>query len=374
MPSNSNAGSHTGKRRRIMRSLTIKEISGVDTPAQQGATVVIMKRHDPDDIPETFDKASAITSPEDGHSHLLMLNGPPDGVELNSGFTDYVDGHLHPWVRMNGGEIVLGIASGDSGVPHTHSIVSVGKVNDDDNQPGTVGKKENDDMTKDFNKADDVPTVEQVTKLQAQLNRANLVATLNDAMKAHLGTLEGDAADAFLTKSDKERQTVVDNLAKVAVDEDPVVYKTIDGIDLHKSAGEAFIAIAKSNDALRKDNDELREQREQDILVKRAETEFSHIPGDIGVRTTMLKALDGIKDDAQREAAMGALKAQNEAMSKAFDVIGHGGSPVPGSSDDQLEQLAKKYNGENPNLTPEQAFDAVLKTAAGSELYAKSVN
>lgn len=102
-----------------------------------------------------------------------------------------------------------------------------------------------------------------------------------------------------------------------ALDEDPVEYTTIDGIELRKSAGAAFISMAKSNDDLRKRLDKSEGDRSQDRLEKRAEEVLAHLPGSVTDRAAMLKAIDGIEDPSQREAAMSALKAQNESMSKA---------------------------------------------------------
>ena len=88
----------------------------------------------------------------------------------------------------------------------------------------------------------------------------------------------------------------------------------------------------------------------------------------------MLKAVDGIEDEAQRKAAHNALKAQNEAMAEAFKTRGHGGGQSePGSPDEELDNLAKAH-AEKKNVSKAVAYDAVLKTEQGQELYAKSVN
>ena len=88
----------------------------------------------------------------------------------------------------------------------------------------------------------------------------------------------------------------------------------------------------------------------------------------------MLKAVDGIEDKAQREAAHNALKAQNEAMAEAFKARGHGGGePEPGSPVEKLDSLAKAHAKEK-NVSNAVAYAEVLKTEQGQELYAKSVN
>ncbi len=362
------------KPRRIMRAFKINEISAVDVPAQEGAVALIMKRRegsvdvkiqDRRGVPTSEDLekngGGALTTAEDGHAHLIALLGHA-GDEMNSGSTTWVDEHTHPWIRTEAGDIIIGMASSEDGTPHNHELGELSK-----SEP-----KETTTMADDTKKLDEA--TQAVEKLEKQLERANLVAALNDADKAHLETLKGDDAEAFLAKSVEDRKAVLDEITKRAKDDDPVVYTTSDGIELRKSHDPAFVAMAKSNDEIRKDNAALRETNENAALEKRAETELEFLPGDLDTRVAMLKAIDGIKDDAKRGAAMNALKAQNEAMSKAFETAGHGASPAPGSPDDELETLAKAYHEKHPDVTYEAAYDKVLKTDRGAELYNKSIN
>ncbi|KFH18429.1 hypothetical protein ELZ19_06710 [Brucella abortus] len=349
-----------------MRALKINEISAVDVPAQQGAVACIMKRRDgPSDTSQKDELAKAgamLTTPNDGHAHLLYTVGH-GGHELNSGTTSYVDGHEHPWIRTEDGRIVIGEARG-----HSHDADQMSKTA---GEPGNVGTKE-DTMTDKTQKADGQPTVED---LQKQLARANQVAALNDAEKAHFNTLKGDDADGFLAKSADERKAAIEAVAKAAEGDDPVVYTTMDGVALRKSAGEAFISMAKSNDALRKRLDESESAREQAALEKRAEDELAHLPGDVKARAALLKAAEGIEDEAQRTAAVAALKAQNAAMKGAFETRGHAvGKAAPGSPDEELENLVKEHMEKNAGTSYEVAYDAVLKTKRGEELYAKTLN
>ena len=122
---------------------------------------------------------------------------------------------------------------------------------------------------------------------------------------------------AFLGKSAGDRQSEI--VAKNSAD--PIVYTTTDGIELRKSQGEAIISIAKSNDELRKTNNELMEKAAQASLEKRADTELSHIPGDVGIRAAMLKAIDAIPDETQRTGALAALKSKNDLGKAAFQTL-----------------------------------------------------
>ena len=354
-------------RKSIMREFRINEISGVDNPAQEGARVAIMKRAEPPGEKRRIGKdvgglADLLTSEQEGHQHGVSVSSRGGEivyyVSYASGPND-VDGHSHPLARLDGG-YVLGVVAG-----HTHTI-------EQEAMSGSVialvtkGKGE-ETMTE---KTETQPTVEE---LQAQLARTHAVVALNTRERGHFDALPEDARTAFLAKSADGRQAEMDSVAKAKEDTDPVVYTTADGVELRKSAGEAFIALAKSNDALRKEAETLRAEREQELLEKRAETELPHLPGDVKTLAAMLKAIDGIEEQAQREAAHSALRAQNEALAKAFGTYGHAGEPPPGSPDDQLDKLAKAHAKEH-SVSDAVAYAEVLGSAEGRALYAKTVN
>lgn len=344
------------KKRNIMRAFKIAEISGVDVPAQEGARVAILKRA-PGQSGDPVNKAAALTTSVEGHSHIMHVSY--DGMDYNSGQTSWDNDHSHPWVRTPDGMIVIGEAKG-----HTHEVAVVGKsaAKQPAGVPGADDGAKEPEMTK---------TVED---LQKQLDRANAMAELTDAQKTHMKSLDQAGQDAFLAKTAAERQAEVEAVAKNAADADPVVYKTMDGLELRKSAGEALIAMAKSNDALRKQNDELAKKAADADLRKRAETDLANLPGDVEVRMALLKSVDGIADETQRTAALNALKAQSAALKPAFETKGHSGAPAVGSEDEQLDTMAKKYQADHPGTSYAKAMDAVLATEAGAALYGKSVS
>ena len=363
-------------KRRIMRAFKINEISGVDNPAQEGARVAIMKRAEP--APNeparkaAGDLVDALTSETEGHQHGINLRVHDGELSITVMYAlseGAETSHDHPIVRTEDGEYLVGTVAG-----HTHTIDQEAMnrallaLMTKHETVGTGDKTMTDKTTKTEG---DQPKVES---LQADLAKANAVIALQAAERDYFDALPDDTAkDAFLFKSEAERKAEIEAVAKAADDADPVVYTTVDGVELRKSAGEAFVALAKSNDAIRKENEALRAEREHEALEKRVETELAHLPGDVAARVAMLKAVEAIPDEAQREAALNALKAQNEAMAKAFETHGHGGQPQPGSPDDGLDKLAKAH-AEKHGVTPEVAYAEVLKTDEGKALYANTYN
>ena len=437
-----NAGSEKRGHRRIMRHFKIDEISAVDRPAQEGAKAVIMKR---DDSPQTdFEKGSALTTAVDGHTHLLALLGPPDGVELNSGDTSYgEEGHSHPWVRTEMG-IVIGEANGhrhevdqigkrtfsaeererfaeggqalpDGGFPIvtradlSNAIQAFGRAGNKEQvarhikrrasalgatdmlpEEGKLadllkneanGNKEDDPMSKEDDKNTADEQVADLTKrndeLEADLAETSARADMTDVQKAYFDgldpQLDDDKRADFVKANSDGRQAIVEK----ATADDKVIYTSDDGSEYRKSDDPRLVSQARRNDELAKQLVESNEKVEKADLRKRAEDDLAHMPGTIETRMEMLKAIDGIEDDEAREAALESLKAQDAGLAKAFENVGHlsGGEAEfeKGSPSAQLDALVKEYAKEH-DVEEAQAYEAVLKTVEGEELYAKSVN
>lgn len=384
-----------------------------------------------DDTGPSVAKNAALTNAVLEHSHLVYMSGIEG--EWDAGTTSYQDDHTHPWVRQADGSIVLGEVNGHTHEVQTLSkrvysseqrekLADEGKAMPDGGYPivdradlanaikafgrasnkaavarhikararaldltdmlpeegklaeliksageaGETVRKEND--MSDTNPA--APTVEE---LQAKLERVTALAEFNDAQKAHFKGLDEEAQKAFIAKSADERQAEVDEVTKAANEADPVVYKTAAGLEIRKSAGEAMVAIAKSNDKLIADNAKLAKAAEDAAFEKRAEDELGFMPGDVATRVALLKSVEGIEDEAQRKAALDALHAHNETFKSAHETVGHGGQPkVDSTAVDKLDELAKKYAEDN-EVSVSKAYDAVLQTEKGAELYAKSI-
>ena len=371
--------------KRIMREFRIDEVSGVDNPAQEGARVAIMKRAEPKgDIPPDGsysltldtselenvvkseirkgmgDLADLLTSEEEGHQHGIGVSRCDGEIAYYVSYASGPDdeaGHSHPLARSDSG-YVLGVVAG-----HTHTtgqetisqaVLALVTKND--------AAKGGEAMTE---KTENQPTVEE---LQTQLARTQAVVALTGEERAHFEALAEEAQTAFLAKSADDRKAEIGAVTKAAQDANPVVFTTADGTEFRKSDDPRAIAMAKRLDATEQENAALKARDEQTVLEKRAEAELPHLPGDVKTRAAMLKAIDGIEDEAQREAALGALKAQNEAMSKAFQTYGHGAQPEPGSPADQLDKLAKGYAEKNGG-TFEAAYMKVADTPEGQALY-----
>lgn len=322
-------------KRKRMRSLTIKEISGVDKPAvEPGVVDVILKRADldaPADKAELLKNmgAPALTSAVDGHSHLL-------DIALPAGHTTWdgqPDGHTHPFVVQADGSVAIGEADG-----HTHEVAAVTKAaaaGGGSNNTSTEAT-----MAQDPTKTagNDDKTAAENAKLQTELALAKAFGSLTDAGKKHFEGLDEAGRTAFLGKSAAERDAILADIAKG----NAVVYKAKDGTEYRASDDPRTVALAKRLDEQVETSARERVERFESEIRKRAESELKHLPGDLNAKVALLKAAESISDPAQRTAAVAALHAQNEAMAKAMTTIGaSGGSGDEGSASAELDNLAK---------------------------------
>jgi len=214
----------------------------------------------------------------------------------------------------------------------------------------------------------------KIEQLQAELELALSLAAMTDAQKAHYTTLKGSEAETYLGKSAEGKDAEIAAVAKADAEKDPVVYTTVDGVEIKKSAGDAVVALVKAADEAQKENLALKKAQRVSELTKRAETELSGLPGTTEVHVALLEAVDGISDEGIRKSAMEVLKAHNEALSSSQVTLGHEGAKVEkaSSSLEQLGQLAKAYS-EQHKIGYAQAYTAVLNTAEGAKLYAQTV-
>lgn len=308
----------------VITFLKLDEISGVDRPAQAGATVRFMKR-------------ANTPTPEPKEQPVFKTR-----EELLAAITKALADPAY--ATANQAEIMK-------------AATTLGALAD---VPQSISKA--------------APATDP--EVLKRLEKFEKVSGLTGVHKAHYDALPAAEQDAFLALDAAGRDTEV-NKAK---GDDPVVYTTMEGLDIRKSAGEVVLALAKSAD---KDKRELlaeRAERKQENLAKRANDELSNFTGTIEVRTALLKAVDTISDTTVRGDVLKSLTAANSAMGGAFN---NRGNPAPrqeqinkslDNPDDQLEQLAKNLVAQNPKLAYHEAYSQVLDTPAGRELYAASAD
>ena len=213
--------------------------------------------------------------------------------------------------------------------------------------------------------------------LAAKVARMEKRDALPADLRKHYDGLADDAArDAFLAKSADDQKA---ELSK-GLGDDPVVYTTLDGTDIRKSAGDAVVAMAKRLDDQSRQLAKAQASAEDVELEKRATTDLGNIGGELLGKKALLKAVDGIADAKTKDAALAVLKAANTVGAGAFRKRGSGEEGQPTAegpagyemteSEAKLEDMAKAHAKEH-QVTFEKAYAEVIQTEEGSQLYRK---
>lgn len=357
-----------------MTEFELDEISSVDFPAQEPARALLMKAREDEELR----KRLRLTSLVEGHQHVVSTTPRTGGDDVweNRTSYDYSDdaesSHSHPVVLNDDGTIEIGYADG-----HTHTVIVKSLTADDlekslgqPQEPAGSGGGPNGEnpMTKTDDKTAgaDEAVEKRIADLEARAEKAERLASLSDVQKAHYGTLSPDAQAEFLGKSAEERDADVEK----AAGDDPVVYTTLSGEQIRKSAGSLVLDLAKRADETEKALAVEKAARERDTFVKRAGEELDNLSGSEDAKVALLKAVDGIRSEADRKAVLEILKGANSGVKKAFETAGTVAGDAS-DAEDQLNDLAQKRADAN-GITFAKAYADVLGTPEGRRLYAES--
>lgn len=222
----------------------------------------------------------------------------------------------------------------------------------------------------------------QIAALKKQLADATAYAKLNDAEKAYHASLDAQDQAVFLSKSATDRKA---DIAK-ALDADPLVYTCDDGTEIRKSHGQIAERQARKFDELNVKYAKQANEAEQLKFEKRAGAIMKHYPKTIaakaGIVRAIEKATESVDKDGKpvvnaelRKEMMDILSAGDKALSKSYTRFGKSANvdPTEDDGDDptgKLEQLAKEYAKEH-KVSFAKAYEAVLETDEGAELYAE---
>jgi len=338
--------------RRRMRKFRINELAAVDSPAQEPALAVLMKRDfSAEQRKQLAEEGKALP---DGSFPIVTRGDLSNAIQAfgRAGNQGRAARHIKARAKALGAEDMLP----DEGL--------LSKAADSaDNQGGTT-MPDPKDQTKELEAVQ-----KEKEELAKKLARAESINQLPADQRAHFDKLDEEGQDEFLSMTKAKRKSTVEKAAKEA--DDPVVYTDADGIEYRKSDDPRLIAGAKRNDLLAKKLADSEASRENDRIEKRAKEELPNYPGETSIHAEIVRAVEGIEDEETRKAAFAAIKAGNEALGKSFvEIGGHDNRVEVGGPEAQLDKLAKDYAKANKVSEPE-AYAKVLETEEGQRLYAE---
>lgn len=414
-----------GTKRRVMTSFKIGEISGVTRPAQEGAVSTFVKFDSVENDDATGDEVLDFAKVSFGEALNNRLMDQKfcrafydafDGVyERNDAFREALrDGYqsseetVRQYVESiadlarTAAEAVAGLAKSSNPADACEAALDGAvdeflekefdmKILNKTALKAAVAAFAKDGGTdvviaaikqaaKDLNAEDELPetgalAVAKADPSIAAMQKQIAVLSLSGDVKKHYDALGSDAEkDAFLALDDAGKTAAV---AKAAEDgDDPVVFTTKSGVEIRKSDGKTALILAKSMDQQADQIGKLMEKVDGNEFEKSAKADYANLPTE-GV-ALILKAIDGESDADKKKKMLEALAAGNKGAAKKFETIGHdnrvsksGESEIDAdSAEGQLDALAKAYQADNEGMSFEKAYDAVLKTPQGEQLYA----
>lgn len=350
----------------IMRSFSLGEISAVDRPAQAHATVAIMKR-DNTELAK-LEVSMALTTMTAGHSHLITMGG--GDYRRRAGSTDFTDGHSHPWLMDEAGNITVGHALGHN---HGIEVVSKGEMTRDQLEAlykRTFSSKERDvasesgaamddgsfpiETTQDlknaiqsFGRAKNKPAVARHIKRRAKALDATDLLPSSGALADAMGKMEDDLAstdkgaepigneDQDMTPEEKKaaeqaaaaQKAEMDNLKKRAERAESVAglsdnhrshFRLLKGAD-----ADAFLAQSET------ERDEaIRKAQEANRIIYKSEDGTEFRQSDDPRLVEMAKKLD-LEQKKRKEMEMAACKAELEKLAGEL-------THIPGTAEDRM--------------------------------------
>jgi hypothetical protein len=355
-----------------LTKVIIDEVAGVPVGAQEIQGTAILKSKDPHAKPPTaFEKRSALTTSTDGHTHLLYgLDDAMSGTttwETMPNSSSY-SGHSHPWVRDEQGKIVVGEAMG-----HTHEVGAMSAAiakSGADKSTQAIAVPHGGPTTATPTEKTAMPTEQEnkITDLTKRNERLERIAKMSGVQKAHFDTLTGDDADAFIAKSNTERDTILADVAKRNEEANKVVY-------VSKSTGDVY--RAKDDTRLvdmAKRMDEQHVSIEKSNIRKRAVEVLGGMPGADEVHDLIIGSV--LKSGAKQEeidAAIECLKGMKSTSSVGKRAAGAnpGNDPVAGDPWDALQDGLSTFC-KAKNIPDDKAWteglDAFAQTPEGAVL------
>lgn len=194
---------------------------------------------------------------------------------------------------------------------------------------------------------------------EKELAKLRALAAMTDVQKAHHAKLDEQGQAEFEAFSADERDAVVKALA---VEDESFVGD--DGVTVTKSAvGAAAYAVMKSQ---YQQIAKLRDEADMTRLVKQAESELKHLPGEAVVKAKVLKSIERMPQ-SERDALTAMLKSGDAACADGFKPAAAAGEPAVGAAEATLDGMVTKYMTEH-KVTKSAALKAVYASEEGKAL------
>jgi hypothetical protein len=355
-------------KRKVIKSMTLREVSAVTVPAQTPALAALLKSAEhpaaveitkylsTDDGAKSFSDFLADREECERKWEIQEDYWPVLDALRNSVLSIVTDASLDAEARnARVGESVSQFLASIQSLSSDDTGEDIAKVF---NQVKEHGNTMSEELTK---------ALAQVAELTKALAAAEVLAKMSDADKKHMESMKDDKAkDEFAKMSAIDRTAAI---AKAAQEDE--VFKSVHGNqEIRKSdvGASMFMILKAQDDEIRKSREEVTKAKEATRaveLAKKADEAFKHLPGETVAKVGILKAMDAMSE-ADRGALDAILKAADAALAGAYVERGTSTGQVDVAKSAKVEELAKAH-AEAHNVSMAQARVAVI--AANPSLY-----
>jgi len=356
------------KRKRVLRKVSIHEISVVKLGAHEGAKVALIKRADVGEptvevsaeakvahavslvkhaalvaglVTPIEKRTPAATSYELGHQHLIYDADEKDGVTSYDRADGFQYGHSHNWIRGADGTLTVLAADG-----HTHTLATE-----------TIAMSNPTDIAK---------AQADITALKADFAKAketfarplDTLRNLPADQAAFAKRLKGDELEQFLGKPEADRAA----LAKP-------IHKSERTGRCYYAGEESLVEMAKELDSNAVELAKAREANETARIEKSAREVIPFVKGSDAVKVAIMRAVEALPEELRKEA-LETLRAANTAFESVTKRVGVAGGGVPETGalahyNAGLAEFAKSRNAK-----PDDVALEYLTTDDGKARYA----
>ena len=229
------------------------------------------------------------------------------------------------------------------------------------------------------------PEVEKVSKT---IGKLTVLAALNDVQKGMFNAMDEDKQATVIKRAYSEEKGIDTEVLEKEFYLEPMKKEDDESFDmdgqkiLKSEVGAASFLILKGMaDRIEKSEAKAaisekfaKEEREKRLLKEfsdDAQSRWPNLPGTPVEKGQTLQAIMALPEAIQK-SQLAMLDAGNQGNSKLFKENGHSNVNDGNDPNDKLESLAKAYS-EKANVPYLKAYEAVLETAEGKDLYEKTL-
>lgn len=392
-----------------IKSLVLEEVSFVDTPAQEGATVVVIKNMDDEDVDTSTAKGMFLDQvarwdtidPIRGLLNSLYDNNHNLQEAVKAAFTFSTVKNKESAIRQIIKEFVTSLDDLSDSIVNSIPLSKRGKdMNAEDIKKMVVESISS--LVKAGNKEDnDSPTTlteEQVAKIAEQVSEqviakddsVSKIAKMKPEYQSYLAKVAEDKditdevrkqkTEYFLSDgvadSHRDALVVAEGIEVTAKSTESDTYTDATGRILKRAdlgaAYDTTVAIVKQNDELTKKLSDVIIERDDRNLLQKAKSDYPNLPGSDEERLALLKSVGGITDEKVRDGVLKNIKSCDAAVGGIMKSLGNANS-IPSSSGAAVQELAnsikKKHDESGTPITIEKAYSMALNSEAGEKAY-----